>query len=79
MGIFTIALILTFVSVLSFIELPKMIKGRLYQELVLFVAFLLFGSVAGIMVSIGIKVYNPSDAITFVLSPLVHVVKLILG
>lgn len=79
MGLFTIALIVAFVSVLSFIELPKMIQRHLYKELVLFSAFLLFGCVAGIMVSIGIKVYNPSDTITFILSPLVHVVKLILG
>ncbi|WP_283610256.1 hypothetical protein [Faecalispora anaeroviscerum] len=79
MGVIAIVLIIVFVFLLSWIEIPKMLRGRLHKELILYSIILLFSAVVGILVSVDIKVFNPSDAIASFLSPIVIVVKSILG
>lgn len=79
MSTIAIALIVAFVVILSILEVPKMLKRCLYKELVLYSIFLLIGAVTGILVTLDVKVPNPSDPLALLLSPLVTVVKFILG
>ena len=79
MSTIAIALIVAFVVILSIIEVPKMLRRCLYKELVLYSVFLLIGAVTGILVTLDVKIPNPSDSLALHLSPLVMVVKFILG
>lgn len=79
MSIIAIALIVAFVVILSIIEVSKMLRRCLYKELVLYSIFLLIGAVTGILVTLDVKVPNPSDLLALLLSPFVTVVKFILG
>lgn len=79
MSIIAIALIVAFIVILSILEVPKMLKRCLYKELVLYSVFLLIGAVTGILIALDVKVPNPSDSLTVLLSPIVTVVKFILG
>ena len=56
-----------------------MLRRCLYKELVLYSVFLLIGAVTGILVTLDVKIPNPSDSLALLLSPLVTVVKFILG
>ncbi|WP_085832533.1 hypothetical protein [Clostridium merdae] len=79
MKLISIFIMLAFVGFYSFKEIPKMLRGSMYKELVIFAVFMLIGLVSGIFICFDIPVYNPSDSLTILLTPLVELTKKILG
>lgn len=78
MKVLSILLIILFVITLLVAEMSKMLKNKLYRELLLFLIFLFSGAVAGIMISAGKGISNPSDWIAFIYSPFLGLMKYIL-
>lgn len=74
----SIILILLFAAVLSIIEIPKMLKNKLHNELMLFIVFLISGTAAGIMISNDVKISNPSDWAAFIFSPFLGLIQYIM-
>lgn len=79
MKLISIFLMLAFVGILSFKEVPQMLRGSMYKELVIYSIFMLIGLVSGILVCFDVPMYNPSDSLTILLTPLVEITKKFLG
>lgn len=79
MKLISISLMLAFAGILSFKEIPTMLRSSMYKELVIFSVFMLIGLVTGILICYDIPIYNPSDSLTFLLTPLVEVTKYLLS
>lgn len=75
MAIVSIIMVLVFSIVLSVIEVPKMIKEKLYRELWTFCILLLIGIVLVILKSLNIDIPNPSDFVAWVYSPFKGFIK----
>ncbi|MGE5328695.1 MAG: hypothetical protein ACM3KR_04210 [Deltaproteobacteria bacterium] len=71
----SILLTLVFSSVLCLIEIPKMLKGRLYKELWTFSIILALGVTLAILKSLDVDIPNPSDWVTWVYSPVSDFLK----
>ncbi len=69
MNILSVIIIVLFCTVLCIFEIPKMLKKKLFKELVIFSIVLLCGFIIGILKSFGSPVSNPSDWISAVYSP----------
>ncbi|MBP2651207.1 MAG: putative rane protein [Firmicutes bacterium] len=74
-GIFTV---LVFATVLSIIEIPKMLQGKLYKELWAFSILLALGTVLAILKFLDVNIPNPSDWIAWVYSPVKDFMKSLL-
>jgi len=75
MAVLSILAVVLFSFVLSIVEIPKMLKQKLYKELVIFCLFLMFGTVLAVLKSLDVKVPIPSDLIAWIYSPLAEVMK----
>jgi len=75
MAIIAILAVITFSTVLCIIEIPKMLKEKLFRELWTFIVLLASGSVLGILKSLNVQIPNPSDLIAWVYSPFSDVMK----
>ena len=78
MAIVSILAVLIFSTVLCIIEIPKMLKGKLYRELWTFSILLSLGTVLAILKSLNVEIPNPSDWIAWVYSPFKEVMKSLL-
>ncbi len=78
MSLVLIILILFFAVVLCVIEIPKMIKAKLYRELVAFSIILCIGVVIAVLKSLNIVIPNPADLIAVIYSPITKLMKDIL-
>lgn len=67
--------VLVFAVVLSFIEVPKMLKSKSYRELWSFLILLLIGVTLVILKSVGVELSNPSDWVAWVFSPASDLIK----
>lgn len=75
MKIVTILAVLVFATVLSFIEVPKMLKSKSYREFWSFSILLLIGVTLAILKSLGVTLPNPSDWVAWVFSPISNLIK----
>lgn len=78
MAIVSILAVLIFSTVLCIIEIPKMLKEKLYRELWTFSILLGLGTVLAILKSLNVEIPNPSDWIAWFYSPLKEVMKSLL-
>lgn len=78
MAVVSILLVLAFSTVLSIIEIPKMLKSKLYKEIWVFSIFLFLGTVLAILKSLDVVLPNPSDFIAWVYSPFREAMKTLL-
>lgn len=75
MTILSVALVLAFGAVLSFVEVPKMIKGKEFRELILYSLLLTTGSAVIILRSFRINIPNPTDLVMWFYSPISEFMK----
>ncbi|QTL99240.1 hypothetical protein GM661_15390 [Iocasia frigidifontis] len=75
MLILSIVMTLVFSTILCIVEIPKMLKERLYRELWTFSILLGLGTVLAILKSLDIEIPNPSDFIAWVYSPLTGIME----
>lgn len=75
MVLVSILAVLVFSTVLSIIEIPKMLKQKLNRELWTFSILLGLGTVLAVLKSLGVEIPNPSDLIAWVYSPFTEVMK----
>lgn len=78
MKVISIFLIILFAVILSAIEIPKMFRSKLYKELTLFIVFLIAGVVNGLLLSLDVKISNPSDWVSFIFLPFGGLMKYIM-
>lgn len=78
MVIVSILGVLVFSTVLCIIEIPKMLKQKLYRELCAFAVLLGLGTVLAILKSLSVEIPNPSDFVQWVYSPLTNLMKSLL-
>lgn len=67
--------VLVFSTVLCIIEIPKMLREKLYKEFWTFSILLGLGVVLVILLSFDIKIPNPSDWVAWVYSPLKEIIE----
>lgn len=79
MNLISIFLMLAFAGILSFKEVPKMLRGSMYKELVIFVIFMLTGLVTGILICFDIPIFNPLDSFVYLFTPLIEIINKFLG
>lgn len=60
---------------LCLIEIPKMLKLKLYKDLVVFLVLLLSATVMMIVTRLEVEIPNPSDFLAWVYSPLEGIMK----
>lgn len=65
----TITAILLASATISLLELPSLMKKRLYKEFVIVCCLVLLGTILSIAQSMHMKLPNPLDLITFVFQP----------
>lgn len=70
MWIFLIFMIILFDVLTCILQIPEMLKMKQYREFVIFSAFLLIGTVFGILRCCSLDIANPSDLISFIYSPI---------
>ncbi|SNS95383.1 hypothetical protein SAMN05446037_102934 [Anaerovirgula multivorans] len=78
MAIVSILAVLTFSAILCIIEIPKMLKGRLYRELWTFSVLLGLGTVLALLRSLDVEIPTPADFMAWVYSPVADVMKKLL-
>lgn len=69
MMILSIVLLILFCVMICIIEIPKMLKDRLYRELFVFLLLLVCGFITGILKSFNLAVPNPADWVAAIYSP----------
>lgn len=79
MNIVVILAVLVFAIILSFIEVPKMLESKSYREFWSFSIILFIGVVLAILKSLGVPLYNPSDFVEWVFTPISNLIKPIIG
>jgi hypothetical protein len=75
MTLVSILAVLVFSTVLSIIEVPKMLQNKLYRELVTFSVLLALGTTLAILKSLDVNIPNPSEWIAWVYSPVKDIMK----
>ena len=75
MAVLSILAVVLFSFVLSIVEIPKMLKQKLYKDLGIFCLLLILGTVLAVLKSLDVEVPNPSDLIAWIYSPLAEVMK----
>jgi hypothetical protein len=75
MNIVTILAVMVFATVLSFVEVPKMLKSKSYREFWIFSILLLLGVTLAILKSLSVPLSNPSDWVAWVFSPVSDLIK----
>ena len=70
MSITAFAVVLLFAVVLCIKEIPKMIKDRLFRELIFFSVLTALGLALTAMKYADVSIPNPSDLVTWIYSPL---------
>lgn len=78
MAIVSILSVLLFSTILSIVEIPKMLKEKLYRELWTFIVLLSFGTMLVILKSLNVDIPNPSDFVQWVYSPFSDIIKTLL-
>lgn len=78
MAIVSILSVLLFSTILSIVEIPKMLKEKLYRELWTFIVLLSFGTVLVILKSLNVDIPNPSDFVQWLYSPFSDIIKRLL-
>ena len=75
MAIVSILMVLAFSTVLCIVEIPKMLQGKLFKELWMFLILLVSGTVLAILKSLDVELPNPSDLVAWIYSPLKEIIK----
>lgn len=75
MAIMSILAVSVFSAAVCFVEIPKMVKQKLFRELWTFCILLGIGTILAILKSLDVKIPNPSDLIAWVYSPLAETMK----
>lgn len=75
MVIVSILIVSVFTVTLCIVEVPKMLKEKLYRELWTFSILLAIGTVLAILKSLDVDIPNPSDFIAKIYSPVADVIK----
>jgi hypothetical protein len=75
MVIVSISTILAFGTILSIVEIPKMLKKKQYKEVYTFAIVLALGMVLAILKILGKEIANPSDLIAWVYLPIEDFIK----
>lgn len=78
MVILAILSVLLFSTILSIVEIPKMLKEKLYRELYTFIVVLLIGTVLAVLKILNIDIPNPSDFVQWLYSPFSNIIKKLL-
>lgn len=75
MSIVAILAVFAFGIVLCVAEIPKMLKQKLYRELLVFLILLASGMILAVLKSLAVEIPNPSDFIAWIYSPFSEVMK----
>jgi len=75
MELVLIIAIFAFVTILSLLEIPKMLKKKQDRELWAFSVLLALGTVVAVLRSLDVKIPNPSDIVLWIYSPLSEIMK----
>ncbi|MCQ1530445.1 hypothetical protein [Lutispora saccharofermentans] len=78
MIIVSILAVLVFDIATCYIEIPKMLQGKLYKELWTFSILLALGTALAILKSFEVDIPNPSDFIAWIYSPVADTVEMLL-
>lgn len=78
MPVLMILTVLLFDTAVCTIEIPKMLKKKLYRELWTFSVLLAIGTTLTIMKSLDLKIPNPNDLVMWVYSPFEGIFKSLL-
>ena len=74
-SVVSIIIVIIFSTSLFFIEVPKMLRLKLYRELIIFLVLLISGSVMMILKRLKVDLPNPSDFLAWVYSPVEGIMK----
>lgn len=75
LSIVSIIIVLIFSSILCLIEVPKMLKLKLYRELSVFLVLLLSGTIMMLLKRLDVEIPNPSDFLAWMHSPINGIMK----
>jgi hypothetical protein len=75
MPLFSLLALAAFDVVVSIVQVPKMLRGRLYRELSLYAFLLALGTALAVMKIFDIDIPNPTDFFMWVFSPLSGLMK----
>lgn len=75
MSLISTVLVIVLSVVLCFVEIPQMLKSKLYRELVAFSVILCCGVILTIVQGLNIPIPNPADFPATVFSPIVNLIK----
>lgn len=64
-----------FDTILAVSEIPKMLKSKMYRELIVFSVLLLIGTVLAVMKIVDIDIPNTTDLIIWIYSPVSNLMK----
>lgn len=78
MPIISVLAVLVFSAALCIVEIPGMLKQKLYRELWIFGILLVTGTVLATLKSFDVKIPNPSDLTAWIYSPLAEIMKSII-
>jgi len=73
--ILTVLVVVVFAVVLSFLEIPKMLRKKFYREFWSFSILLLIGVTLTILKSMDVPISNPSDWVAWVFSPVSDLIE----
>lgn len=74
----SIVAVLVFAVILCFVEIPMMLKTKLYKEIWVFCILIFLGVTLAILKSLNVKIPNPADWVTAFYSPISGLMKSIL-
>lgn len=75
MNILLILFVLIFIIVLMVVEIPAMLRNKSYKELWVFLILLISGAILQILKILKVDIPNPSDAVAWLFSPVVELMK----
>lgn len=75
MGAVSIISVFVFSTVVSFIQVPKMLSGKAYRDLLVFSILLLLGTVLAVLKSLDVEISNPGDWVAWIYSPVSDFLK----
>lgn len=78
MALVAMAVLVLFDIIVCAVEIPKMLKQKLFKELGVFSVLLLLGTTVSVMKIFNAKIPNPSEFYTWVFSPLSDLMKSVL-
>ncbi len=75
MTVVIILSVLAFSAILCFVEIPKMLRNKYYNDLWCFSVLLILGVILAILKALKFPLSTPSDWIAYVFSPISELLK----